>query len=64
IFKNDEISWEKTNELKFVVLLSLLAGFLAKLPEMIGMDAEYFYQRNLSLIVFPFGYHILHGSKK
>lgn len=52
-FERDEISWGKTNELKFVILLSLLAAFLAKLPDFMGISPEYFYPRNISFIVFP-----------
>ena len=51
-FESDEISWGKTNELNFVILLSLVAGFLAKLPVFIGLSPEYFYPRNISFIVF------------
>jgi len=53
-FENEEISWGKTNELNFVIVLSLLAGFLAKIPQFTGISPEYFYPRNLSFIVFPF----------
>lgn len=52
-FESNEISWGKTNELKFVILLSLLAAFLAKLPDFMGISPEYFYPRNISFIVFP-----------
>jgi len=40
-------------EIFLVILLSLLAGFIAKLPSFTAIGEEFFYTRNLSFIVFP-----------
>jgi len=52
-FEGDEISWGTKNELLFVIIASLLAGFIAKLPQFFGFPEEFFYQRNFSFVVFP-----------
>src|SRR5687767_2509286 len=52
--EQDEISWGSAKELGFVIVLALLAGFIAKFPDIFGLEEEYFYSRNLSFIVFPF----------
>lgn len=45
-------AWNK-NEVFLVIVLSLLAGTLVKIPQFItSIKEEYFYPRNLSLIVF------------
>jgi len=41
-------------EVVFVILASLLAGILAKLPALLGLNEELFYTRNIGFIVFPF----------
>jgi hypothetical protein len=50
---NSEISWGSTCELIFVVVASVLAGFIAKLPEVIPVGTEFFYCRDVSFAVFP-----------
>ena len=52
-FESDEISWGTTNELLFIIIISLLAGFIAKLPQFFGFSEEFFYQRNIAFVVFP-----------
>jgi len=52
-YENSEISWGGKNELLFVIIASLLAGVIAKLPELLNINAESFYQRNIGLIIFP-----------
>jgi len=52
-FENEGISWGINNELPFVVLASVIAGFLAKVPEFTTIDADFFYPRNIAFIVFP-----------
>ncbi len=37
----------------FIVIASFLAGIIAKLPEFVEIDSDFFYQRNLAFIVFP-----------
>lgn len=53
-FDTTDISWGTGKELLFVIIASLLAGLIAKIPEFAGLSEEYFYPRNLSFIVFPF----------
>lgn len=52
-FENDEISWGTSNELIFVITASLIAGFIAKIPEFTAIKADFFYPRNMAFIVFP-----------
>lgn len=52
-FDNEEISWGKSNELTFVIVASIIAGFIAKIPEFTSIKEDFFYQRNMAFIVFP-----------
>lgn len=40
-------------DIAFVIIASLLAGTIAKLPAIFGIDEEFFYPRNIGFIVFP-----------
>ncbi len=53
-FSTDDISWGNRADLVFVLVASLLAGIVAKIPQLFSIDPEFFYPRNLSFIVFPF----------
>lgn len=53
-FESDEIYWGTKNELLFVIIASLIAGFIAKLPHFFDFTEEFFYQRNFAFVVFPF----------
>jgi hypothetical protein len=52
-YDGSEISWGSKKQLFFVIIASLLAGFIAKLPELLNITPESFYQRNIGFIVFP-----------
>src|SRR5689334_4186472 len=52
-YERSEISWGSKSELVIVIIISLLAGLIAKLPALLHIDPELFYQRNIGLIVFP-----------
>ncbi|RFZ84250.1 hypothetical protein DYU05_01060 [Mucilaginibacter terrenus] len=52
-YQSDEISWGSKGELTLVIIASLVAGFIAKLPAIFGIDENYFYPRNIGFIVFP-----------
>jgi len=52
-YESSEISWGNKSELAFVIIASLLAGVIAKLPELLNINSESFYQRNIGFIVFP-----------
>ncbi len=52
-FAGEEISWGTKKELLFVIIGSLLAGIIAKLPAILSIDEEFFYPRNIGFIIFP-----------
>lgn len=68
-YENEEISWGSNRELIFVVVASVIAGIIAKLPEFMNFDPEYFYPRNIGFVVFPlltayFAYKKIQSHKK
>jgi hypothetical protein len=52
-YSREEISWGNRKELVFVIVLSLVAGIIAKLPAVLGVDQESFYMRNIGFIILP-----------
>jgi hypothetical protein len=52
-YESNEISWGTGRELLFVIMASLVAGIIAKLPALLQLDEEFFYSRNIGFIVFP-----------
>jgi hypothetical protein len=52
-FEQKEISWGTKNELIFIIAISFVAGLIAKIPDFLGIDPEYFYPRNIAFVVFP-----------
>ncbi len=52
-YESDEINWGTGRELLFVIIASLLAGLIAKLPAFFAIDEEFFYTRNAGFIIFP-----------
>src|SRR5690606_35180137 len=52
-YEGDEINWGTGRELWFVIMASLLAGIIAKLPAILAIDEEFFYPRNIGFIIFP-----------
>lgn len=52
-FESDEINWGTGRDLIFVIIAALVAGFIAKLPAIFGINEEFFYPRNIGFIVFP-----------
>lgn len=53
-FESSEISWGSGIEWRFIILASVIAGLLAKLPDIFSIDEEFFYMRNAGFLVFPF----------
>ncbi|CAN5500489.1 DUF4153 domain-containing protein [soil metagenome] len=53
-YESEEISWGSGKEFLFVVIASLIAGLLAKLPAIFPISEEFFYPRNIGFMVFPF----------
>jgi hypothetical protein len=52
-YSQREISWGTKKELFIVIALSVVAGCIAKIPDLFGLEGDYYYPRNLSFIVFP-----------
>ncbi|MFD1143553.1 hypothetical protein ACFQ4C_20670 [Larkinella insperata] len=52
-YSQDDLLWGTRNERLFVVIASLVAVLLAKLPDIFSLDKEFFYTRNAGFIVFP-----------
>ena len=52
-YESSEISWGSNKQLIFAIIASLLAGFIAKLPALLNINEESFYQRNAAFIIFP-----------
>lgn len=52
-YGGEDISWGTGRELAFVLIASLLAGFLARLPALVPVSEEFFYSRNAGFIIFP-----------
>ncbi|MDX5346935.1 MAG: hypothetical protein LPK19_06790, partial [Hymenobacteraceae bacterium] len=53
-YESEGVSWGTAKGLYFVLLASLLAGLLAKLPEVSGINEAFFYMRNTGFIAFTF----------
>lgn len=52
-YESEEISWGTRRELFFVMIASLLAGIIAKLPALFTLNEDFFYPRNVGFIIFP-----------
>ena len=52
-YESEDLYWGTTRDISFVIIASILAGIIAKLPAFFHLDEEYFYQRNIGFIVFP-----------
>ncbi len=52
-FTSDEILWGTRSDLVFVIIASLIAGTIAKLPALFAINEDFFYPRNIGFIVFP-----------
>jgi hypothetical protein len=52
-YERDEINWGTGRELLFVIIAAVLAGVIAKLPEFLHIDEQFFYPRNAGFIIFP-----------
>jgi hypothetical protein len=51
-YENDDINWGTRRELLFVIIVSLFAGVIAKLPALLAISEDFFYPRNIGFIVF------------
>src|SRR5687768_11907554 len=52
-YESDDMYWGTARDITFVIIASVLAGLIAKLPVIFNLDEEFFYQRNIAFIVLP-----------
>jgi hypothetical protein len=52
-YESGEISWGSKKDFTLVIVASLAAAFIAKLPVLLNIKPEFFYPRNLGFIVLP-----------
>ena len=52
-YESEDVYWGTTRDITFVIIASILAGIIAKLPGFFNLDEEFFYQRNIGFIFFP-----------
>jgi hypothetical protein len=52
-YESEEINWGTKTELLFIVVASLIAGMIAKLPSFFSINEDFFYPRNIGFILFP-----------
>lgn len=52
-YETDELNWGSGREWIFIIVASLLAGMIAKLPDILTINEDFFYPRNIGFIVFP-----------
>lgn len=52
-YESNEMSWGTGKELSLVLVASLVAGLIAKLPAFFSINEDFFYPRNIGFIVFP-----------
>jgi hypothetical protein len=52
-YSSPSLQFGNKSELLFVLILVVLAGIVAKIPDFIAVEQDLYYQRNVSFIVFP-----------
>lgn len=52
-YESDDLNWGTGRDLLFVVVASLVAGLVAKIPLIFQVSEDFFYPRNIGFIVFP-----------
>jgi hypothetical protein len=52
-YESEDTNWGTSKDLLMVVLTSMIAGLIAKLPAIFNLNEELFYSRNVGFIVFP-----------
>lgn len=52
-FTDEEVLPVDKAQLIFVVIATLIAGLIAKIPDFAGLDPDYFFPRNIGFVVFP-----------
>lgn len=52
-YESNDINWGTSKELLLVIIASLIAGNIAKLPHYFSINENFFYHRNIGFIVLP-----------
>jgi hypothetical protein len=52
-YSSPTINFGTQKEMGWIVLLVFLAGLIAKIPDILQIEPDLFYQRNVSFVVFP-----------
>jgi hypothetical protein len=52
-YEGDEISWGKKDDLIFVLIASVIAGIVAKMPAILNISEDFYYPRNIGFVIFP-----------
>jgi len=52
-YESEGINWGTGRDVLFVIVASLVAGLIAKLPAFLHIDEEFFYTRNAGFVIFP-----------
>lgn len=52
-YESEDVYWGTSQDIILLIVASILAGIIAKLPGFFHLDEEFFYQRNIGFIVFP-----------
>ncbi len=53
-YSEEGINWGTRKDFIFISVAVFLAGLIAKIPDLTGLEPDYFYQRNIAFVVFPF----------
>ena len=53
LIEQDTINWGKKNELLWIGIAIIIAGFIAKIPQSQGVREDLFYERNVRFIFLP-----------
>jgi hypothetical protein len=52
-YETEDLYWGSRKEITFIIIASIVAGIIAKLPGFLNLDEEFFYQRNIGFTVLP-----------
>lgn len=52
-YNQDDTSWGNRRELIVIIAFAIIAGCIAKIPDIFHLNAERFYTRNIGFIIFP-----------
>ncbi len=52
-YESENLNWGNRAEQLFVITIAMMAGLIAKVPQLFNLSEETFYSRNIGFIVFP-----------